>query len=70
MRGRRGAELTDRGRVLRDHADLILSQLLTAERAVHDSANLREGVLRLGTFASAGASFVPRLLRRFREVYE
>ena len=29
VRGRRGVELTDRGRVLRDHAQLILSQLVT-----------------------------------------
>jgi DNA-binding transcriptional LysR family regulator len=67
VRGRRGVELTDRGRVLRDHAELILSQLVTAERAVHDSASLREGMLRLGTFATAGATFVPQILRMFRK---
>jgi DNA-binding transcriptional LysR family regulator len=69
VRGRRGVELTDRGRVLRDHAQLILSQLVSAERAVHDSANLREGALRIGTFATAGGTFLPRVLRRFRDAH-
>ena len=67
VRGRRGVELTDRGRVLLDHAQLILSQLVTAERAVHDSAGLREGRLRVGTFATAGGTFLPQVLRGFRK---
>lgn len=67
VRGRRGVELTDRGRVLRDHAELVLTQLAAAERAVQDSATLREGTLRVATFATAGSTFVPRLLAEFRE---
>ncbi|MDO8210245.1 LysR family transcriptional regulator [Conexibacter sp. CPCC 206217] len=66
VRSRRGVELTDRGRVLLDHAELILSQLVAAERAVQDSASLREGMLRMSTFGTAGMTFVPRILRAFR----
>lgn len=67
VRRSRGVTLTDRGRVLLDYAERVTRELASAERAVRDHADLREGTLRIATFASAGASFLPLLLGRFRE---
>jgi DNA-binding transcriptional LysR family regulator len=69
VRGRRGVEPTDRGRVLLAHVDLILRQVDTAQRAVRDLVELREGVLRVATFATAGATFLPPLIVSFREAH-
>jgi DNA-binding transcriptional LysR family regulator len=66
VRGRRGVELTDRGKVLLEHAHLILAQLDAAERAVQDIAELRVGALRIGAFGTAGTTFLPRYLAAFR----
>ncbi|MGX6448164.1 LysR family transcriptional regulator, partial [Patulibacter sp. S7RM1-6] len=65
VRGRRGVELTDRGQALLEHAEMILAQLAAAERAVEDRRDLRDGELRVGSFATAGTTFLPRALRDF-----
>ncbi|MFI6066789.1 LysR substrate-binding domain-containing protein [Micromonospora sp. NPDC051227] len=65
-RSARSVRLTEAGRVLADHANRLLSALADAERAVHDVAGLRGGVLRAAAFATAGASFVIPALATFR----
>jgi DNA-binding transcriptional LysR family regulator len=55
--------------VLLAHVDLILRQVDTAQRAVQDLVELREGVLRVATFATAGATFLPPLIVKFREAH-
>jgi molybdate transport repressor ModE-like protein len=65
-RGARGAVLTEPGRVLARHAQRILAGLDAAEAEVQALAGLRAGVLRLGWFATAGASLMPRAIAAFR----
>lgn len=65
-RGRRGAVLNDRGRVLLGHADAVLERLAAAERAVRDRAALEAGTVRVGTFPTAGATFLPGIVAELR----
>jgi DNA-binding transcriptional LysR family regulator len=66
-RNARGVRLTDAGRVLVDHADVILARLSDAEAELEAIAGLRGGRLRLAAFPSAGASLMPEAIAVFRE---
>src|SRR5213592_1609224 len=66
-RSARGVRLTDAGRVLVDHADVILARLAAAEAELEAIAGLRGGRLRLTAFSSAGATIMPVAIARFRE---
>ena len=63
--GSRQLALTDPGRVLLAHAETIVAQLQAAEADLAARGAL--GLLRIGTFQSAGNRILPALLRRFRE---
>lgn len=63
----RGVTLTDAGRVVVEHAQLIDRQLNSLRARLDDIAGLRAGTLRLGTFPTAGASLLPLAVTRFRE---
>src|SRR5918997_5759789 len=62
----RGVKLTDAGRALVGHAEAILARLADAEAELDAIAGLRGGRLRLTTFATAGATVVPRAIAEFR----
>ncbi len=64
-----GAVLTDPGQVLVARAEAILAQMNDAEAELRALAGLEGGRLRLASFASAAASFVPPAVARFRELY-
>src|SRR4051794_41654392 len=66
-RSSRGVRLTDAGRVLVEHADVILARLADAEAELEAIAGLRAGRLRLVSFPSAGATIMPEAIARFRE---
>jgi DNA-binding transcriptional LysR family regulator len=66
-RGARGVRLTDAGRILVEHADVILARLADAEAELEAIAGLRGGRLRLASFPSAGATIMPEAIARFRE---
>jgi DNA-binding transcriptional LysR family regulator len=66
-RSARGVHLTDAGRVLVGHADVILSRLADAEAELEALAGLRGGRLRLVAFPSAGGSIMPEAVARFRD---
>ncbi|MEA2255446.1 MAG: hypothetical protein QOG35_1491 [Solirubrobacteraceae bacterium] len=66
-RNSRGVRLTDAGRVLVEHADVILARLADAEAELEAIAGLRAGRLRLVSFPSAGATIMPEAIARFRE---
>jgi DNA-binding transcriptional LysR family regulator len=68
-RSARGVQLTDAGRALVDHADVILARLADAEAELEAIAGLRGGRLRLAAFPSAGATIMPEAIARFRERY-
>src|SRR5919205_1559666 len=65
-RGARGVRLTDAGRALVEHADVILARLADAESELEAIAGLRAGRLRLCSFPSAGATIMPEAIARFR----
>lgn len=66
-RGARGVRLTDAGRALVEHADVILARLADAEAELEALAGLRGGRLRMTSFPTAGATVMPLAIARFRE---
>ena len=68
-RNARGTSLTDAGRVVVDHAEVILARLADAEAELEGMAGLRGGRVRMTTFATAGATIVPKAIACFRERY-
>src|SRR5918998_408439 len=66
-RNARGVRLTDAGRALVAHADVILARLADAEAELEAIAGLRGGRLRLVSFPTAGATIMPRAIALFRE---
>jgi len=63
----RGVRLTEAGRALVGHADVILARLADAEAELEAIAGVRGGRLRLVSFPTAGATIAPRAIARFRE---
>jgi DNA-binding transcriptional LysR family regulator len=66
-RNARGVRLTDAGRALVRHADVILARLVDAEAELEAIAGLRGGRVRITSFPSAGATLMPIAIARFRE---
>lgn len=66
-RNARGVRLTEAGRALVRHADVILSRLADAEAELDAIAGVRVGRLRMVSFPTAGATIAPRAIGRFRE---
>jgi DNA-binding transcriptional LysR family regulator len=62
----RGVVLTEAGQTLVEHAEAILDRLDAAEAALAALADLRRGHLRMASFATAGASVLPRAVDAFR----
>jgi DNA-binding transcriptional LysR family regulator len=62
----RGVVLTEAGQTLVEHAEEILARLEAAEAALAALADLRRGHLRMASFATAGASVLPRAIDAFR----
>ncbi len=61
----RPVRLTDAGRALLAHAQAAFSHLAAAESELAAIAELRGGTLRLGAFASAGATVIVPALSAF-----
>lgn len=69
VRGRAGIELTSAGEALLPHAQRILIDVESAQRSVHEVANLRRGRVRLGATPSLCDGLLPEALTRFHERY-
>lgn len=65
----RGVRLTDAGRAVVEHAEHISGQLKSLQDVLDDIAGIRAGSLRMGTFATAGASLLPLALGRFQRAH-
>jgi DNA-binding transcriptional LysR family regulator len=65
----RGVRLTDEGRCLLDHAEVVLGRLDTARRDLAALRDLDVGRLRIGAFATADAALVPRAMATFHGRY-
>jgi len=66
-RNARGIRMTEAGRALVRHADVILGRLADAEAELEAIAGVRGGRLRMVSFPTAGATIAPRAIGRFRE---
>src|SRR5918994_3640671 len=58
-RGSRGVRLTDAGRALVEHADVVIARLAAAEAELEAIAGIRGGRVRLSSFPTAGAPPLP-----------
>jgi DNA-binding transcriptional LysR family regulator len=65
----RGVRLTDAGRALVEHAEVVLSRLAAAEAELEAMASVRGGRVRLASFPTAGASLLPPAVALFTERY-
>jgi DNA-binding transcriptional LysR family regulator len=61
----RGIRLTEPGRVLHEHAEVILDRMAAAKAQVEAVARLAGGRLRIGAFPTANATVVPRAIAAF-----
>lgn len=66
-RGVRGSSLTEAGQALVARGLRIEGELRLAEEDIREIIGLRRGILRLGTFPTAAASFLPSAVLSFRE---
>src|ERR1700754_1430644 len=66
-RGRRGLRLTHAGDVLLEHADHVGWRLQLADAPTSELAAEHLGQVRLGSFPTALAGFVPSAIRRLRD---
>ncbi|MFC0540215.1 LysR family transcriptional regulator [Kutzneria chonburiensis] len=62
----RGVRPTEPGRRLLPHAEAVLDRLEAARRELADLRELATGRLRVGAFATADASLVPKAIAAFR----
>jgi DNA-binding transcriptional LysR family regulator len=63
----RGVRLTDAGRALVDHAEVVIARLAAAEAELDAIAGVRGGRVRIATFSTAGASLLPPALALFEK---
>ena len=69
VRDRSGIELTSAGEALLPHAERILVDVETAQRAVHEVAGLRRGRVRLGATPSVCDGLLPDVLTYFHSAH-
>jgi DNA-binding transcriptional LysR family regulator len=65
----RGIRLTEAGRVLLGHAEAILDRMTAAQTQVEAVTRLEAGRLRIGSFATANATIVPRAIAAFTRAH-
>jgi DNA-binding transcriptional LysR family regulator len=63
----RGVRLTDAGRALVEHADVVLARLSAAEAELEAIAGVRGGRMRLASFPTVGASLLPPAVALFKD---
>jgi molybdate transport repressor ModE-like protein len=61
----RGVYLTEAGRLLVDHTDVILAEVRAAELALAALGSGKRGQMRVASFTTANAAFLPQAIRIF-----
>lgn len=69
VRGRGGVELTSEGRMILPYVRDIASLQRSLQMEVDDISGLRSGVIRIGTFSSVAAQWLPNVIERFQADY-
>src|SRR3954467_3603409 len=64
----RGIRLTPAGEVLVRHTERVMAQLAAADEEVLAGAEQARGRLRIGSFATAAGTIVPRAVAAFRHL--
>src|SRR5215207_6417621 len=65
----RGVRLTDAGRALVEHAEVVLARLSAAEAELEAIAGVRGGRVRVAAFSTVGASLLPPAMALFNQRY-
>jgi DNA-binding transcriptional LysR family regulator len=68
-RGSRGVTLTEAGRTLVEHAEVVLARLSAAEAELEAIRGVRGGRVRMSSFPTAGASLLPPAVALFKQRY-
>jgi DNA-binding transcriptional LysR family regulator len=68
-RGRRGLRLTPAGKLLLEHADHVAWRLQLADLQIAGLADERRQHLRIGSFPTAMAGFVPAAIKQLRDAH-
>lgn len=66
VRGPRGVELTEAGRLLAERGTMLLGSIADLEREMRD-LKARGETVRLGAFPTAGADLIPRVVKQFQQ---
>lgn len=66
VRGPRGVELTESGKVLAERSTVLLGTIASIEREMRD-LKARHAMVRLGAFPTAGADLIPRVVREYQK---
>lgn len=69
VRGRGGVELTSDGRTVLPYVRNIVSMQRSLQMEIDDLSGLRSGVIRIGTFSSVAAQWLPNIIERFQADY-
>ncbi len=69
VRGRGGVELTSEGRLVLPYVRDIVSLQRSLRMEVDGISGLRAGVIRIGTFSSVAAQWLPNVIERFQADY-
>jgi DNA-binding transcriptional LysR family regulator len=64
----RGVRLTPAGEVLVRHTERVMAQLAAADEELQEVAAMARGRLRIGSFATAAGTIVPRAVAAFRRL--
>ena len=64
----RGIRLTPAGEVLVRHTERVMAQLAAADEELQEVAAMARGRLRIGSFATAAGTIVPRAVAAFRDL--
>jgi DNA-binding transcriptional LysR family regulator len=64
----RGIRLTPAGEVLVRHTERVMAQLAAADEELQEVATMARGRLRIGSFATAAGTIVPRAVATFRHL--
>jgi DNA-binding transcriptional LysR family regulator len=68
VRGPRGVELTESGKLLAERSTGLLGTIASIEQEMQD-LKAKHASVRLGAFPTAGADLIPRVLREYRQRY-
>lgn len=68
-RGKNGVSLTENGKRLLAPIQALVNQQRNLAQAIHEVSGLVAGTLRVGTFTSVSAQWLPHVIKSFRERY-